>query len=80
MSRMSARFIGKEVGLSTSEVYDMWKDMGLVKKDKFGDWALTEAGRAFGGQVSKSSYCPVPTFKFGDIVNAMIGFYKKTHK
>ena len=48
MGRMSARFVGKAVGMSTEWVYDMWKDMGLVIKDKFGDWALTEAGRNIG--------------------------------
>ena len=44
MSRMSARFVGRAVGMSTKWVYGMWKDMGLVVKDKFGDWALTAAG------------------------------------
>ena len=50
--------------------------MGLVVKDKFGDWVLTEAGKAMGGRSSKGNY-PVPTFKLDEIVNAMIGFYNK---
>ena len=45
MSRMSARFIGHKVGLPTKDVYSMWERMGLVVKDKFGDWVLTEAGK-----------------------------------
>lgn len=76
MSRMSARFIGLKVGLSTKDVYEMWQGMGVVTKDKFGDWVLTEAGRALGGKSSKGDYS-VPTFKFDTIVNAMIGFYNK---
>lgn len=53
MGGMSARFVGKKVGMSTEWVYDMWKDMGLVIKDKFGDWALTEAGRSIGERCQK---------------------------
>ena len=45
MGRMSARFVAEKVGMSAEWVYEMWKDMGLVIKDKFGDWALTEVGR-----------------------------------
>ena len=76
MSRMSARFIGQKVCLPTKDVYSMWERMGLVVKDKFGDWVLTEAGKAMGGRSSKGNY-PVPTFKLDEIVNAMIGFYNK---
>lgn len=76
MSRMSARFIGQKVGLATKDVYNMWERMGFVIKDKFGDWILTDAGKAFGGKLSQGNY-PVPTFKFDDIVNAMVGFYNK---
>ena len=53
MSRMSARFVGRAVGMSTKWVYGMWKDMGLVVKDKFGDWALTAAGHNIGGECPK---------------------------
>lgn len=80
MSRMSARFVGRAVGMSTEWVYGMWKDMGLVIKDKFGDWALTEAGRSIGGKMSKSNHCPVPTFKFETIEQLMIDFYNKHRK
>lgn len=45
ISRVSARFVGRKVGMSTAWVYVMWKDMGLVIKYKFGDWILTEAGK-----------------------------------
>lgn len=37
MNRMPARFVGRAVGMSTEWVYGMWRDMGLVTKDKFGD-------------------------------------------
>ena len=77
MDRMSARFVGKAIGTSAEWVYGMWKDMGLVIKDKFGDWALTEAGRSIGGRMSKSNYSPVPTFDFEVIEKLMIDFYKK---
>ncbi len=80
MSRMSARFVGNHVGMSTEWVYCMWKDMGLVIKDKFGDWALTEMGRSIGGRMSKSNYRPVPTFDFEVIEKLMIDFYNKHRK
>ena len=80
MSRMSARFVGKAVGMSTEWGYGMWKDMGLVIKDKFGDWALTEVGKSIGGRMSKSNHCPVPTFDFEIIEKMMIDFYNKHRK
>ena len=80
MSRMSASFVAKEVGMSTTWVYDMWKDMGLVAKDKFGDWVLTEEGRKIGGRMSSGSHLSVPTFRFEDIEQLMIDFYNKTRK
>ena len=80
MSRMSARFVGRAVGMSTKWVYVMWKDMGLVVKDKFGDWALTAAGHNIGGRMSKSNHCPVPTFDFEVTEQMMIDFYNKHRK
>lgn len=80
MDRMSARFFAIKVGQSTDWVYGMWKDMGLVIKDKFGDWALTEAGRSIGGKMSKSTHCPVPTFEFEVVEKMMIDFYNKHRK
>lgn len=77
MGRMSARYVGKKVGMSTEWVYSLWKDMGLVVKDKFGDWALTESGRKIGGNMSKSSHCPVPTFDFDVVEKKMIDFWNK---
>lgn len=75
MTRMSARFIAKQVGLTTKKVYEMWKEMGVIENDKFG-WSLTEAGRKLGGKLSKGDY-PVPTFKLEDITNAMVKFWNK---
>ena len=80
MGRMSARFVGKNVGMSAEWVYGMWKDMGLVIKDKFGDWVLTPAGRSIGGRMSKSNHRPVPTFDFDAVVRMMIDFYNKHRK
>lgn len=72
--RMSARFFGIEMGLSTDSVYEMWQKMGFVIKDKFGEWALTDAGRNIGGRMSKSNYCPVPTFDFDVIEKKMVNY------
>ncbi len=80
MSRMSARFVGQMVSQSTEWVYGMWKDMGLVIKDKFGDWVLTDLGRKIGGQMSKGSSLSVPTFEFDVIEQMMIDFYNKHRK
>lgn len=77
MSRMSARFVGQHTGMSTELVYTLWKEMGLVVKDKFGEWVLTSAGRNIGGQMSNSSYRPVPTFKLEIIAEQMLDFCKK---
>jgi len=77
MGRMSARFVGNKVGMSTKWVYEMWQDMGLVFKDKCGDWALTELGKSIGGRMSKSIHCPVPTFDFEVLEKMMIDFYNK---
>ena len=79
MSRKSARYVARDVGLSTGEVYGMWKDMGLVD-NKLGDWKLTDKGRENGGKTSKSGYNPVPTFESDTIIDKMIKHYKKAHK
>ena len=76
MDRMSARFIGIKLGKTTAEIYDIWKQMGVVAKDKFGDWILTELGRNIGGKMSKSNYLSVPTFEYDPIVNMMKDFEK----
>ncbi len=80
MDRLSARYVADRVGMSTQWVYDLWKDMGLVVKDKAGDWILTEAGRSVGGRMSKNNYRPVPTFEFKVIEQMMIDFYNKYRK
>lgn len=80
MSRKSARYIAQElIGYTAADVYDIWKDMGLIIKDKFGDWALTELGRSIGGKMSKSDQLPVPTFEAGKVIDMMIDWYN-THK
>ena len=79
MSRMSARFIGLKIGLSTSSVYELWEAMGLVVKDLFGYWDLIEYGKSIGGRLS-SGRVPVPTFNFEDIVEVMDEFQEKRNK
>lgn len=76
MDRMSARFIGIKLGKATAEIYDMWRKMGLVTKDKLGDWTLTELGRNIGGKMSKSNYLAVPTFEYDSVVRMMEEFQK----
>lgn len=71
MARKSARFFEYDLGMSAKQIYIAWQKMGLVVKDKFGDWALTEAGRNIGGRMSKSNYCPVPTFDSDIIMELM---------
>ena len=67
------------LGYTTADVYEIWKDMGLVIQDKFGDWALTELGRSFGGKMSKSNHLPVPAFDSDKIIDMMIDWYS-SHK
>ena len=52
--RMSARFVGNKVGMDTKWVYDLWEKMGVVIKDKSGDWILTKYGRSIGGKCQKA--------------------------
>lgn len=77
IGRMSALHLGRKVGLSPKEVYEIWSEMGLVQKDKWGDWTLTGLGREMGGRMSEGSYLSVPTFNFDAIINPMIDFWKK---
>ncbi len=80
MTRMSARFVAQKVGMTTKWVYGMWKDMGLVVKNKFGDWILTGRGYDIGGSMSDGPKVSVPTFKFEVIEKMMIDFYNKNRK
>ena len=75
--RKSARYIAQElIDFSASDVYELWRDMGLVKKDGIGGWALTALGFSVGGRVSRSNYNPVPTFDSNKIIDMMIDFCK----
>lgn len=67
MSRMSARFIAPRFGQTASGIYKIWEEMGLVTKDKFGDWVLTNLGREIGGRMSSGNHLSVPTFDFDTI-------------
>ena len=79
MGMKSARFIAQElINYTTKDVYEIWKDMGLAIKDKFGDWVITELGRSIGGKMSKGTRLSVPIFDSDKIIDMMIDFYKKT--
>lgn len=77
MNRMSAKFVGRKICETTAWVYEVWSNMGLVCKDKLGDWTLTELGKQIGGRMSESNYLPVPTFEFEKIEKMMREFLKK---
>lgn len=78
MSRKSARFIADMlINYTTKDVYEIWKDMGLVVKDEFGDWILTEAGKLMGGKMSNGNRLSVPTFNADFIIDKMIEFCKQ---
>lgn len=78
MSRKSARFIAEMLSnYTTTDVYEIWRDMGLVVKDKFGDWALTDVGRSLGGKMSSGERLSVPTFNAEFIIDKMIEFCKQ---
>ena len=77
MSRKSARFIaGMLSNCTTQDVYEIWKDMGIVVKDAFGDWVITDLGRSIGGRMSNGSRLSVPIFDAEFIIDKMIEFCK----
>ena len=78
MGRKSARFIAEMFSnYTTNDVYDIWKDMGLVVKDNFGDWVLTDLGKSIGGKMSSGNRLSVPTFHADFIIDKMIEFCKQ---
>ena len=75
--RMSARFFAQElIGYNTSDVYELWRDMGLIVKGKFGTWVLTALGVEHGGKMSSSTH-PTPTFNIDDLFPKMVTFYEQ---
>ncbi|MCD7893421.1 MAG: hypothetical protein LUG60_06925 [Erysipelotrichaceae bacterium] len=76
MGRMSPRIMAPKFGMTTQGLYKVLNELGLVVKDSFGDWALTDAGKSVGGKMSKSNY-PVPTFDF-DTIAKMIKERRKS--
>lgn len=74
MNRMSARYIAPRLGITTSGLYRVWEEMGLVTKDKFGDWIVTGLGRESGGRMSKGSRLSVPTFEL-EVITKMVKEY-----
>ena len=77
--RCSPSIIAKHLkNYTTSDVYEILKDMGYIVKDTIG-WKLTELGRANGGKMSKSSFL-TPTFDLENVVDKMIEFWNNTHK
>lgn len=77
MLRESANFIAKRlIGYTAEDIYEIWSDMGLVIKDKSGEWILTELGSSVGGRMSKNTYLSVPTFDPETIIAKMIEWNK----
>ena len=75
MGRKSARFIAEMLtNYTTKDVYEIWKDMGIVVKDKFGDWIVTDLGQSLGGKMSNGDRLSVPTFNADFIIDKMIEF------
>ena len=75
MTRRSAKHIAKMIeNYTTQDVYDVWKDMGLII-EKAGDWVLTDLGKEFGGKYSKAYGVPIFEDKF--IVDKMVEFTEK---
>lgn len=74
--RGSPRIIARElIGCTTTDVYNILKDMGYIAKDTIG-WKLTELGRSNGGRMSQSNY-PSPTFDIGKVIDQMMAFCNK---
>lgn len=71
IGRMSARYLGQKLGMSAKAVYEFLEEMGLVQKDKMGDWTLTDFGRKSGGKMSQGSYLSVPIFEL-DIIKRLM--------
>lgn len=59
---MSVRFMGIAIRKSTQWVYKTGESIGVVTKDNFGNWTLTNYGRQIDGKMSCSNYLSVPTF------------------
>lgn len=79
--RESAKFIApKLVGFKPSDVYEIWKEMGLVIKNNYGDWVLTPLGKSIGGKMSGGDRLSVPTFDTDKIIDMMIAFRNELHK
>ena len=79
MNRKSARFVGLEICLPTKKVYEIWHQMGLVMKNTYNEWILTQKGYDIGGKMSHNSYVPVPTFDLDTIVKLMKEFFEKNN-
>lgn len=77
MDRKSARFVGLEMCLPTKKVYEIWHQMGLVMKNVYNEWVLTQKGYDLGGKMSNNSYVPVPTFDLATIKKSMEEFIGK---
>ncbi|MBQ7146835.1 MAG: hypothetical protein IJR95_08795 [Lachnospiraceae bacterium] len=64
----SPRFFGIHVGMTASEVYDKWEELGLIEKH-YGEkqyfwWDITDYGKSLGGRKSSQG---TPTFDYDDI-------------
>ena len=73
MGRMSARFVGRELGMKTDDVYRSWEKLGVVNSDKHGFFHLTDFGKSVGGKLCRHG---TPTFDLEQISKMMHGFGK----
>lgn len=78
MSRMSARYIASKMCMTASSVYNTWEEMGLVMKNQYGDWTLTNLGLEAGGRMSRNNYLSVPTFELESIRKLMREFWSQS--
>ncbi len=64
----SPRYFGWHVGMSASEVYEKWIELGLIERYEDGNghgWTITELGKSLGGRYSMAG--GTPTFDYEDI-------------
>lgn len=67
----SPKFFGKHVGMSASEVYSKWRELGLIELNQEGNyWMITDYGKSLGGRLSefRTKYSGgTPTFDYDKI-------------
>lgn len=75
MNRMSVKFIAYQVGLSEKKLYEVLEAKGIVTKNEFSKWILTNHGRESGGVMSKGERS-IPTFRLEDISEMVLDYFE----